>query len=64
MKTFHRSKSTLHLVRAPERPWSKARVRVAAAFRACGVRVDPVAAQRRTLGFYRSSAMPWAQALG
>jgi hypothetical protein len=46
MKTFHRSKSTLHLVRA------------------CGIGVDPVAAQRRTIGFYRSSAMPWVQALG
>lgn len=64
MKPFHRSKSTLHLVHAPERPWSRARVRVAAAFRACGIGVDPVAAQRRTIGFYRSSAMAWAQALG
>jgi hypothetical protein len=51
-------------VHAAERFWSPLRVRIAAAFRKCGIGVDPVTAQKRTTTFYRASGMSWARALG
>ena len=64
MKPFHRSRTPQHVVRSPGHSWSRVRTHVTAAFRACGIDVDPVAAQQRSSGFYRSSAMAWARSLG
>jgi hypothetical protein len=64
MKTFRRSSISRHAARPAEHSWSRVRARVAAAFRGCGIGVDPITAQRRSIGFYRSSTMAWARALG
>lgn len=64
MKPFRRSSPSRHVARPAEHSWSRVRARVAAAFRASGIGVDPITAQRRSTGFYRSSPMAWARTLG
>lgn len=64
MKRIRASKGMPRLLHGTERTWSPLRVRIAAAFRKCGIGVDPVFAQQRATSFYRASGMPWARALG
>jgi len=64
MKPFRRSGTPRHVARPAEHSWSRVRTRVAAAFRACGIDIDPITAQRRSIGFYRASSMAWARSLG